>query len=633
MKKHFKKLLLTLAAVAVLACMLVPTAFAAEKEDFSADITPYKTEYQKGEEMEFTVSLQNNTLDNFHSVLVEAVPNDEGLYTAGVHNRDIEIFSSGDLKNIYISVQEEKQILEIGATVAGISALLFSVYAFFVRKYYSVAAIYVILSMVFTSAFSSFPTNLGRLNPIRKTQELGTVSVIYDGQECEIGFKVSYEKPIKRESTEATMLGEAASNSFIESEIKFDKKNLSGIVFAADENNQNGYFFGVDVSEGQAFLMLNSSGKYERLATKYIEISDKQACKMRVEYSADRLKAYLFNNPGDRDPYPLFDVSITPFGTAYGIKAEESRYSEVKTGDIDFSYGDSTYQNPVFVNTPDPFVLKSDGVYYLYGTNHPSSGFEVFTSTDLVNWKSAGMCAEKGEILGNDWFWAPEVYEMDGKFYMLYTAEEHLAVAVADSPTGPFKKTSDEFIISEYRAIDGNILFDDDGNKYLYFSKLTDSDGQQLWGCRMSRDLTSIDKSTLTHLTSPEGWEGNTNEGPFMIKHNGTYYLTYTGSGYEEITYSVAYATSDSPLGKFTKYEHSPILSMSDKIRGTGHHCFVMSPDGSEMFIVYHCHYSETQVHPRKLCIDRVKFVPSADGADIISVYGPTETPQPMPSK
>ena len=32
-------------------------------------------------------------------------------------------------------------------------------------------------------------------------------------------------------------------------------------------------------------------------------------------------------------------------------------------------------------------------------------------------------------------------------------------------------------------------------------------------------------------------------------------------------------------------------------------------------------------------CIDRIKFVPNPDGgADLLSVYGPTVTPQPLPS-
>ena len=32
-------------------------------------------------------------------------------------------------------------------------------------------------------------------------------------------------------------------------------------------------------------------------------------------------------------------------------------------------------------------------------------------------------------------------------------------------------------------------------------------------------------------------------------------------------------------------------------------------------------------------CIDRIKFVPNPDGgADLLSVHGPTVTPQPLPS-
>lgn len=633
MKKALKKALFILAAAAALLCMLVPTAFAADGDIFSAEIIPYKSEYQKGEKIEFKVNLQNDTSAEIHSVFIEAVPRDGGLYTDGIHNSDVGTFAAGGFKSFSFSIQEQKRILEIGAAIAGVSAVLFSVYAFFIRRYYPIAAIYMIASMIFTSAFASFPANLDRLNFIRETQELGSASVIYDGHECEVAFRISYEKPKANNAAKLTMLGNAGESSFVETNITFTKKASTGIVFAADEEAQSGYFFGIDISRGKAFLMQKTDGKYASLATKTVTVSDGQSCKMRVEYNSSCVKAYLYSNPNAAEPYPLFDLEISPFGTAYGVKSYKNGYSDINSGEVDLSYDGKTYINPVAANMPDPYVLSYNGVYYIYSTNHPDDGFEVFTSTDLVNWESAGMCAKKGDIIGDSGFWAPEVYERNGKFYMLYTAQEFLAMAVSDSPTGPFTKTSDEFIISDYRAIDGNILFDDDGSIYLYFSKVTDNDGQQLWGCRMGDDLLTIDESTLTHLTSPEGWEGATNEGPFVIKHNGTYYLTYSGDGYGGGTYSVGYATSDSPLGKYTKYEGNPILSMTRKTIGTGHHCFVTSPDGSEMFIVYHCHYSKTQVHPRKLCIDRVKFVPSADGADIISVYGPTETPQPMPSK
>ena len=67
---------------------------------------------------------------------------------------------------------------------------------------------------------------------------------------------------------------------------------------------------------------------------------------------------------------------------------------------------------------------------------------------------------------------------------------------------------------------------------------------------------------------------------------------------------------------------------------GCGDAIFTTSPDGKELFLVYHIHAAAgTAVEPRMTCIDRVKFVPDPNGGpDILTVYGPTSTPQPRPS-
>ena len=71
-------------------------------------------------------------------------------------------------------------------------------------------------------------------------------------------------------------------------------------------------------------------------------------------------------------------------------------------------------------------------------------------SSDLVHWTDKGLCLKKGDVHGTPTnsagFWAPEVYYLDGRFYMFYTVEENIGVAVADSPLGPFKKYSDGFL-------------------------------------------------------------------------------------------------------------------------------------------------------------------------------------------
>ena len=99
------------------------------------------------------------------------------------------------------------------------------------------------------------------------------------------------------------------------------------------------------------------------------------------------------------------------------------------------------------VETPmpfgDPFILLHEGTYYAYGT-HADDGIEVYTSDDLQTWKYKGMALQKKDVWADRWFWAPEVYEVNGKFYMYYSADEHICVATADSPAGPFIQSKKE---------------------------------------------------------------------------------------------------------------------------------------------------------------------------------------------
>ena len=85
------------------------------------------------------------------------------------------------------------------------------------------------------------------------------------------------------------------------------------------------------------------------------------------------------------------------------------------------------HTNPLPVKFGDPYVLlASDGIYYMYGTGGGAvDGFSVYSSPDLANWKAEGQVF-RGNVPGS-WgvanFWAPEVYERGGKFYMLYSAD------------------------------------------------------------------------------------------------------------------------------------------------------------------------------------------------------------------
>ena len=68
----------------------------------------------------------------------------------------------------------------------------------------------------------------------------------------------------------------------------------------------------------------------------------------------------------------------------------------------------------------DPFILLHNGTYYAYGT-HSDEGIEVYISDNLKTWKYKGLALNKKDSWADRWFWAPEVYEVNGKFlYVLF---------------------------------------------------------------------------------------------------------------------------------------------------------------------------------------------------------------------
>lgn len=288
-----------------------------------------------------------------------------------------------------------------------------------------------------------------------------------------------------------------------------------------------------------------------------------------------------------------------------------------------------TTTNPICEGA-DPFILLHEGKYYLYSTNAPD-GYLVYESDDLAHWENKGYCLRKEDVKGDKWFWAPEIMYRDGKFYMIYTSEEHLGIAVSDAPTGPFRQEQKQWL-SERNAIDGDFFTDDDGTTYLYYVRFTG--GNVIHGARLNADFTLDESSECRLIAAEEDWETRdclVTEGPFMLKHNGKYYLTYSANHFRSPDYAIGYAVSDSPLGPFVKYEGNPILHRNENVNGVGHHSFTTSRDGKQRICVYHSHNSLTAIHPRLTCIDRAEFLPSPTGGeDILVIHGPTTTPQSL---
>jgi GH43 family beta-xylosidase len=303
-----------------------------------------------------------------------------------------------------------------------------------------------------------------------------------------------------------------------------------------------------------------------------------------------------------------------------------------------------TYLNPVWPHSfPDPFVLKFRGEYWGYCTGFWPDGrcFGVIRSRDLVHWEpqSGAMAPLPG---GHTCYWAPEVTHGDGRFHLYYSVgnEERMEirVAVAESPAGPFTDSGRK-LTTEPFAIDAHVFVDDDGSRHLFYA--TDFLDRSHVGTGTVRDRM-VDPFTLAgepvpvtlprhdwhvyHPNRPEkGYvRWHTVEGPFVLKRNGLYYQMFSGGNWQNPTYGVGYAVTDSldKPGEWAQVEQPILRTIEGRVIGPGHNSVVRGPDNRQLFCVYHRWHEGERV----LSIDPMGW----EGERLV-IDGPSTEPRPGP--
>jgi len=176
--------------------------------------------------------------------------------------------------------------------------------------------------------------------------------------------------------------------------------------------------------------------------------------------------------------------------------------------------------------------------------------------------------------------WAPDAASRNGCYYLYFPAKDahgmfRIGVAAADRPEGPFSPEPEP--IDGAYSIDPAVFEDDDGTHYLCFGGIW---GGQLQKYRDNRyDPTHEEPAGeapalgprigrldagMTRLAEPtreivildehgqplraDDHARRFFEGPWLHKHQGRYYLSYSTGD----THLLCYATSDSPYGPFT---------------------------------------------------------------------------------
>jgi len=294
-----------------------------------------------------------------------------------------------------------------------------------------------------------------------------------------------------------------------------------------------------------------------------------------------------------------------------------------------------TYTNPVLVNTfiiqreqpdnfsgvlgiGDPAVLFHDGKYYLYPTGD-NRGYDVYISSDLVTWNKGPRVFQSSE----SGVWAPDVFynATDRGFYLYYTVDGRVGVAISDRPDGIFR---DHGTLIE-NAIDAHMFLDDDGKYYLYYVEYP---GFRIHVQPMDSPLRKRGGPHLI-MQASEPWEKKQaalTEAPWMLKHRGAYYLLYSAGGADTQDYAIGYATAESPIGPFTKYGGNPIIHKGDNIFGPGHCSVTKSSDG-QLWMVYHQQKTGSRGWNRIICIDPLRF----DDQGILHGKATRALPMPAP--
>lgn len=325
--------------------------------------------------------------------------------------------------------------------------------------------------------------------------------------------------------------------------------------------------------------------------------------------------------------------------------------------------------NPDFLNTPlvseiftaDPSAHIFNNRIYIYASHDiESGGIEDDSGNhfNMIDYQVLSMNLDGSDVtvhpvgLSVDdvpWakskFWAPDAAHKNGTYYLYYPAKDadnifRLGVATSDKPEGPFTPQSEP--MKNSYSIDPAVFVDDDGSAYIYYggiwggqlqrwengsydengslkdmgipenpailpriAKLSDN---MLEFAEEVRKIEILDKQGNPILT--KDLERRFFEAPWIHKHNGTYYLSYSTGD----THLLAYATGDNPYGPFT---YQGVLN--EPVQGwTNHHSTLKV--GNQWFLFYHDTEISGKTHLRNVKFTTFKH--NEDGTiDPIKTY------------
>lgn len=377
--------------------------------------------------------------------------------------------------------------------------------------------------------------------------------------------------------------------------------------------------------------------------------------------------------------------SILTFFLLVGILVPMSQTVSAAAEPTEIVLEKSTLGNPIagfnesgeITYAGDPNILVDGDTVYLYvGHDDTSSGggytmpdYLCYSTQDLKQWKYEGVVMKMSDVSWADKgsAWAAQVTKHNGKYYMLYCAEnigdygKEVGVAVSDSPTGPFVDKGEpyfhenvtntatcEVINSEtgeittagslygrkesfgWEDIDPTLWYDTDenGEEHIYMMW----GNSNLWMCELTDDMLSVkdqnEDGKITQGVNADIWyqhiDGITKiggvdytEAPWLYRRQneqgeyyGDYYVFFASHWREEMAYATC---SPESFGAKSNWKYGGGIEgyghlMEPTATSNTNHPAVFDFNGKTYFVYHNGSLPGGSGFRRVICIEEMMF-------------------------
>ena len=283
--------------------------------------------------------------------------------------------------------------------------------------------------------------------------------------------------------------------------------------------------------------------------------------------------------------------------------------------------------NPILPGDhPDPTIIRVGNSYWSASTSGDwAPEFPLFHSTDLRHWTVAGTIFPQSPAWASGSFWAPELVNDHGHILVYYVGRKRggplcVAVATADRPGGPYTDHG-PLVCQSDGSIDPAMARDEKGHPFLVWKE----DGNSIekptpiWAQPLTDDLIHVTGApTQLIVNDPATWESGVVEAPYIMRHDGHFYLFYAGNACcgTACHYAEGVARADHLLGPWMKDPANPIIRPNSNWKCPGHGTAVETVSGEDYFIYHAYPVTGTVYLGRESVLDRIAW---SDGWPVVN--------------